>query len=287
MMFDQGGKLNDVYPWCADGRSLRGQEVSITYSDTLSPASFALDSLLVRLVKDQQQRNISVLSLSRPKRHYEAVFRKNGMDLEALKKAGKLDLYVLDMSTSSSSSSSSSLYKGSEDGTIVDVNIVDSCDDVTSNSNGCWEAIVAWVNSKSFNTDENATLLVDDLDTLNFVAISSSSSSSSSGSGSAHSIGQNAGVCFLYNLRSIFNMNPNFLLVTMGCEGVVGGAGCVSVTEYMKESSTLSISINPLASGYSSDCHGIIRIDYGLRVQLYKYKALDSGIKCVEILNTI
>ena len=274
MMFDHGGKINDVYPWCAESSDLRGQEVSITYSDTLSPSGFALDSLLVRLAKDAQ-RDVFVLSLNRPKRHYEAVFRKNGLDFEALKRTGKIDLYVLDMSSSSSSSSSCLQYRGNEDGTIIDISSVEYNDSVATSSSECWESIVAWISSKSLEINENAVLLIDDLEMLNLIA-------------GGHSDDRNVGMNFLYQLRSIFDRNPSFLLVTMGFDGVVyGEKGDISMTEYMKESSTISISINPLASGYSSDCHGIIRIDYGLKIQLYKYKALDSGIKCVEILNSI
>lgn len=270
-MFDQGGKINDVYPWCAESSDLRGQEVSITYSDTLSPAGFAFDSLLVRLAKDPQ-RNVSVVSLNRPRRHYEAVFRKNGLDFEALNKAGRLDLYVLDLSSFSHSSLE---YIGNKDGTMVDISSIECHDGVARGCSECWEEVVAWINSKLLNTTESAALLIDDLEILNLLAQSNNDDKC-------------AGINFLYQLRSVFSWNPNFLLVTMGFDGMVyESKGEISMTEYMKESSTLSISINPLASGYSSDCHGIIKVDYGLKVQLYKYKALDSGIKCVEILNSI
>jgi len=45
-------------------------------------------------------------------------------------------------------------------------------------------------------------------------------------------------------------------------------------------SADMTISVSPLASGYSSDIHGIIKVERGLDFQLIKYKAMDSGIKC-------
>ena len=273
MMFDQGCKINDIYPWCAENGELGGQEVSITYSDTLSPAGFAFDSLLVRLVKDPQ-REVCVLSFNRPKRHYEAVFRKNGLDLEALKKAGKFDIYVLDLS-SSSSSPFSIRCDDKESGDVINVKSMDYDKCSIKGFSHYWEAAMAWVNSKSLKTSENAALLIDDLEILSLVA-------------QGDRCDKREAMNFLYQIRSIFQSNPNFLLVTMGFDGgVYDDEGDASISEYMKESSTLSISIKPLTSGYSSDCHGIIRVDYGLKVQLYKYKALDSGIRCVEILNSV
>ena len=45
-------------------------------------------------------------------------------------------------------------------------------------------------------------------------------------------------------------------------------------------SADMIISVSPLASGYSNDIHGIMKVEHGLDYKLIKYKAIDSGVKC-------
>lgn len=237
-------KLFEISPWKRDSHHGYVPVTLISFSDPMTPAAFAFDSMIISYLKDDEDTTIAVLS-SRPRIHYDILLKKQGLDLQKLSSSKRINIQSLE-----------SMHAVPDDVNPESLEML---------FGRVWEAVVQWIRDQLERNERKTVFFIDDLETL---SIGSSTEKDC--------------IEYLSNLRSTLLSagSSAFIMGFDSIEDLGNSSTNRRVIEYCKASADMIISVSPLTSGYSNDVHGIIKVERGLDYKLIKYKAIDSGVKC-------
>jgi len=286
-------KLEDFFPWSASA-NLNGEFITCTDHGSMT-CDFAFDSLLVRQLQ-QPNPTVILACLHKPRRHYDMILRRGGLDAVSLEAEGRLHvveapllqcLWGNNSRQGATCEDDAPTYALSpEEGVLV-------LRPAPGNACGVNGSLQSLAPGTALLTELKAilgqkvqvlqagmsspSLFIDDIDCFGLLAESTQAATE-----------------FLIEAKSHWCKAAGAALTvvcgrTTPASSARGGthddsaaraSGTGSLAEYCSYLASISVTALPLRSGYSNDTHGLLHVSHKLLSRTLQFKLSDAAIKC-------
>lgn len=251
-------KLHEYFPW--DSSDISRKFVLIEDNSQLT-GDFGLSLLLMKVIK--QGNDVVILSVNNSRKHFEHIFRKNGLDLSLLVRSNKVKIHCVDFSHSFWSHSFETVPS-----TPASPFTSSDYDEI---ENLVWDHLTSFTLS-NFAKDEtkpSQVLFIDDLNILEMIAPDNASA--------------------IRFISLLYNMFGTSLISSV----VVFGRGeddrfcsddrtkkVISLLDYCRCRADVTVVSRSLSSGFAGDVHGQLSVTNGFQISHLLFHALETGVHC-------